>query len=173
MQRKALIGVGILICLFSVSRGHGLFNPMLLVGIAVAILGWKWAVQPALPAGFNASFRNRNIALDTTAASLWVRDQDGTTAILQRDEILGWEMSSNTGAFQTNIGPRVVHLDTKLLVKTRNLSKPVWTVPFNDHFSRSVSGGRANRRELDEWFARLNAFYNLPARQSQVQSAGN
>ena len=181
MQKTLIVSIGGLISLFALFTGRGFLSPTFLFGAAIAFVGWKFVAgiapagssggKPPVPAGFNASFWNKNIALDTTSGALWLRDQDGTTTTLPREGVLGWEMSSADSTHQTNIGPRVVHLNTNLLVKTRDFAKPLWTVRFNAHLPRTMHGSKANYRELTEWQARLDAFYTQPTQPRQAHSA--
>lgn len=162
-MKIGVIALGALICFYPLSHG-GLFSPLMVIGLGLILVGWKFAPSarsvPPVPSGFNATYWCKNIAIDQQTRNLWVRDESGTTAVLQPSEIVSWQAHSSTGQHQTTIGPREVHLGTKLFINTRNLAKPQWIVPFNAHFSRSMSGSRANFRELNEWSARLGAFYS-------------
>ena len=174
MQRTFVVSVGVLVGLFAWLTGRGFLSPLFLLGAAVVLLGWRFMSaggKPPVPAGFDASFWNKNIALDTTTGALWVRDKSGITATLQREEVVGWEMQNSNFSSQAVVGPRVTPMDNRLLIKTKNLQRPVWTVPFNAHTSLTGGGNHANHRELKDWYERLNAFYNYSAQPLQARSA--
>ena len=113
------------------------------------------------PPGFNATYAHKNIAIDTSAGTVWLKDRG--TAVISKRDIIGVEAQSDSSNHQTNIGPRTVRLNCRLIVRTRDIGKPVWTIDFDAHFSRSVSGGRANYEELQAWEGRMLAFLSAAA----------
>lgn len=149
-----------------------------LVGVAMIYAGQQWyrgrrltdaptgapaVKRPDVPANFQMSFWNRNIALDSNDGALWVRDTHGASAVLQRSEVVAWEGACDSSNHQTLVGPKTARLNNRLMIKTKNLSKPVWTVPFNAHPERTEGGANANYAELQEWIARLDALYSRSA----------
>jgi hypothetical protein len=147
---------------------------LVLLGVGMVYLGQQWyrgrrvtdapvgspaVKRPNVPSGFQTSFWNRNIALDQASGALWVRDTAGAAMVLQPTDIVAWEGTCDSSNHQTLVGPKTARLNSRLMIKTRDLSKPVWTVPFNAHPQRTEGGANANYAELQEWIARLDALY--------------
>lgn len=168
MSRNVIMAAGALICAYGLLAFRGIFNIPVFLGALILFAGWKFATKmsstgqgmskPAVPAEFSADFWNKNIALDTNTRRLWLRDKDGSTAVMQASQIVRCEASSSSAQHQTNIGPRTVHLDTVLRVNVKDLGKPLWTIAFNAHPTRTMPGSQANYQELQDWQARVEAL---------------
>ena len=136
------------------------------VGFLLLALGWKYKPigqvrKPfSIPADFNATHWNKNIALNANTGALWVRDKSGQTATFGRSDLLGWEMKNSVFKSTAVAGPRDTPMDNELLVKAKSIDKPVWTVQFNAHSSLTGRGNHDNHQELRDWYERLNAVYN-------------
>ena len=172
----ALAIVGALVVLGHLRYGmYGIFPMGGLIGFVMLYVGLQLARGRSLsdspfglpsttsqnyPAGFEATYAHKDIAIDTKAGTVCLRDRG--TAVINKATILGVQAQSDSSNHQTNIGPRTVHLHCRLIVRTRDIAKPVWTIPFNAHFSRSVSGGKANYEETQAWEGRLLAFLAAP-----------
>ena len=167
MIKIVFVAVGVLLIWFGFHTQHSLLISLL--GLGVALVGFRISPpgtatdakisKPPVPAGFAADYWNKNIALDAAAKSLWVRDQDGSTAVLTADQIVRWEASASVAQHQTNIGPRTVYQDPVIRITTRDLKKPLWTIRFNAHFSKSMRGTGANHKEMKDWDGRLTAAF--------------
>ncbi len=168
--------VGAVIVLTHLRYGiYSLFSVGTLVGLVIFYVGLQLARGKSLsdipfglpsaknqnyPPGFQATYAHKNIAIDNTAGTVWLRDRG--TAVIKKADVIGVQAQSDSSNHQTNIGPRTVHLHCRLIVRTRDIGKPVWTIPFNAHFSRSVSGGKANYEEAQAWEGRMLAFLAAP-----------
>lgn len=119
--------------------------------------------KPQLPTDFDADYWHRNIALDSKAGRLWLREGTGKTGVFHRSELVGWEMQNSNFASRAVVGPRVTPMDNRLIVKTRSLEKPVWTVPFDAHGSLTGRANHLNHEEMKAWYERLNVFINHSA----------
>ncbi len=141
-----IIGLAILVFMYQFSRGK-------------KFLGGDTSFKPpVVPPGFNITFFNKNIAYDEGAGAFWLVDQAGTAGKLHKSEITSYQALSDSSNHQTTVGPKTVRLNNRLLIKTTNLSKPVWTIKFNAHPERTQGGSDQNYAELSEWDARLDAI---------------
>lgn len=110
-----------------------------------------------LPAGFAATHRHRNIALDSTTKRLWVKDESGRQRVLNPDEVVEWVVKS----IEVNRNGACWNKKNYLEIRTVDLDRPVWRVRFKNHGEAFPSD--RNHRECSEWSARLTAVYNHSA----------
>lgn len=168
--------IGAFMVLMNLRQGmYSILSIQMLIGLVILYVGSQLARGRALgsspfglpsatsqnyPAGFQPTHAHKNIAIDATAGTVWLRDQG--TAVIPKSDILSVQAMSDSSNHQTNIGPRTVHLHCRLIVRTRSVDRPVWTIPFDQHMGRSVSGGRMNFDEAQAWEGRLLAFMSTP-----------
>ncbi len=167
-----LLGIGAMLLAneFIFSRHASFFN--VAFGIGAALIGWKLSrsvgskdtarrgSQPRLPEGFHADFWHKNIALDKASNRVWLREKDGKQGVFQTRDLVGWEMQWANFNSQAVIGPRLTPMDNRLIVKTKDLEKPVWTIPFDAHGSITGRACHRNHEEMKAWYERLNVFIN-------------
>ena len=73
-------------------------------------------------------------------------------------------MQNSNFSSQAVVGPRVTPMDNRLVIKTKSLEKPVWTVPFDAHGSLTGRANHKNHEEMKAWFKRVNVIYDHSAR---------
>ena len=118
--------------------------PAFLVYVMGALLIWKIA-PPPLPEGFQATYRARNIALDTQADTLWIRPTEGRALVLPKHQVRAWE--HNWTRVTTGLGTQR-NMRNHLTFRTGDLSRPVIRVAVGSH------------RLAEEWQNRLTTWIN-------------
>jgi hypothetical protein len=117
------------------------------------------AVKPppahGAPAGFEATFSHDNIAVQAATGKLWLRDARGHEAVLDPEDILGWQVRNDDKRKNMRAsGPEQVFLDIASLGQDKNL----WSIRFSRHDGTAFEG--RNLEECREWSQRLTALYN-------------
>ena len=100
--------------------------------------------------GFVSDYRHDNIAINSQTGKLWVRDRDGRSAVLDKADILRWNL-----AF-TSLG--VIHTQNRIEIHARDLNRPMWSIPFNRHGDTWKWNARKNYAEAEEWNSRLTTW---------------
>lgn len=132
-----------------------------LVGFGVWLL-WKMFIKSPAPniappelAGMCITHSHDNIGLDSKSGKLWVRDEKGLQAVLNPDQITGWQVDYlETHNALGVTWPHKVYLS----IKTKDIDKPVRRMRFKRYGESHVE--RRNLEECREWADRLTAFYN-------------
>lgn len=136
--------------------GFGTIGMMMsvLVGIVVFIKvkGTGSTPPQKLPPGFVSNFAHDNIAIDQQNAKLWLRDKDGASAVIDKGDVLRWNVA------YTAFG--AVHIKNMLQVHVRDLNRPKFDVRFDRHGDRFKSGADRNYAEAQEWDSRLTTWIN-------------
>lgn len=96
---------------------------------------------------FNAEYRCKNMAIDTKANKIWLRDTSGKTAVFDKNDVHSWRTTSEGGWF----GSARAFLE----VQVHSLDKPNWLIDFG-----LTPGGSGQNRKCDEWFSRLSTWVN-------------
>lgn len=130
-----------------------------LISPAAAIFAFVWAMRrgketapKSYPEGFTPTYAHDNIAIDVPNGKLWLRDQSGYSAVLNKGDVLGWSEAYVTYG--------VHHTRNRLEVNVRDLGRPKFEVPFRRHMDTFKWGAKKNYAELQEWHSRLTAWVN-------------
>ena len=142
-----------------IPRTFGLYGiPVLLFRTVVFIAAFVFlqrklkSTGPRLPQDFNASFEHDNIAIDTTANKVWLRDRkSGQTATLDKRDLLRWtHRYTSVGKYWTK---------NFIDIEVRDLNRPKYEVAFNRH-ADTKWGCKKNQAECEEWQSRLTTWIN-------------
>ena len=101
--------------------------------------------------GFTPTYAHDNIAIDVPNGKLWLRDQSGYSAVLNKGDVLRWNEAYVTYG--------VHHTRNRLVVHVRDLGRPKFEVPFRRHIETKW-GAKKNYAELQEWHSRLTTWVN-------------
>lgn len=108
------------------------------------------AAGAAKTEGFVSDFKHDNIAINTQTGKLWVRGHDGRSAVLDKADILRWNL-----AF-TSVG--VHHINNRIEIHVRDLNRPMWSIPFNRFNDAWRWNNGKNYAEAEEWQSRLTTW---------------
>ncbi len=110
----------------------------------------RGAGPSATETDFKADFAHDNIAIDSAGGKIWVCDSDGTKAVLNKSDLLRWELAS------TQVGDQ--HGNNRIVLHVRDLNRPKWTLPFKRHTDALRWSAKRNRDEAEEWMSRLTTW---------------
>ena len=120
------------------------------------------APDSSIPSGFNATYHHANIALDTAAGKIWLRD-GARSRVFNKAEIIGIQpLYDNMQGLPTMISNGVVSQGTQVKkniridVQTLDLDHPTYTVRFR--IKSLFTNTDLLYAEALSWANRLNAF---------------
>lgn len=135
-------------------------SPLIAVALAVIaafLVASRFSVSSSVSSAstdkadaFVPDFRHDNIAISSPADKLWVRDKSGKSAILDKADILRWNL-----AF-TSFG--IEHTNSRIEIHVRDLNRPMWSIPFKRHSDTWKWSARNNYAEAEEWQSRLTTW---------------
>ncbi len=135
--------------------GLGVFGFILalIAGVATFLLLKKRDTIVLLPKSkeiFSADYKHDNIAIDLKANKLWVRDLSGNAKILDKNNVLRWELCFIESGLQRSRNRIDLHVN--------DLDRPIWSVPFKRHGTVLAASEKKNYADAEEWISRLTTW---------------
>lgn len=138
--------------MFGMYNAAFLFQVAIFIGAFLFVYSLQKKTGPKLPQDFNASFGHDNIAIDTNANKIWLRDRKtGQTAILNKSDLLRWSHRyTSIGQYWTK---------NFIDLEVRDLNRPKYEIAFNRH-ADTKWGCKKNQAQCEEWQSRLTTWIN-------------
>jgi hypothetical protein len=147
-----VIGIPLLIVFEIITHPHGHPAGIALIFGVSGVLAWiltrmfaGFLFNPALPSGFTADYRSRNIALDLNRGLLWVRPDQGSAREIHKGELRNWAYNYTS---VTNVWGMKFKVKNTLDLQISDMHRPSYTVNFR------------NSHDAEAWHSRLNNWVN-------------